>query len=165
MLLRINHSLGCALRVADIYKSPTVSRLAECIRGNAAKDDYVDLSKEAVLDQAIVPLPGRRNVPEQAVFLTGGTGFVGRFLLAELLRESRAKIYCLVRAKSQREAAVRLQETLLRWELWGHGSERLVAVAGDLRLPRLGIEQKIFDTLVDEVDVIYHCATSMNHLE
>jgi thioester reductase-like protein len=54
----------------------------------------------------------------------------------------------------------------LKWDLWQDAfAERIVAVAGDLRLPRLGIDERTYETLCRSIDCIYHCATSMNHLE
>jgi thioester reductase-like protein len=40
-----------------------------------------------------------------------------------------------------------------------------VAIPGDLSLPRLGLDDASYKTLLEEVDSIFHCATSMNHLE
>src|SRR5690606_31191697 len=38
-------------------------------------------------------------------------------------------------------------------------------IPGDTRLPRLGLDEKTHHMLQAAVDEIYHCATSMNHLE
>jgi thioester reductase-like protein len=100
------------------------------------------------------------------VLLTGGTGFVGRFLLTQLLQDTDATIYCLARGKSQREASSRLRATLAQWDLWRDEYEpRIVAVPADVRAPRLGIDANSYQLLSREVDSIYHCATSMNYLE
>jgi amino acid adenylation domain-containing protein/thioester reductase-like protein len=165
-LFRINQSFGCNLRVTDLYKSPTVRELAIRIGGDTAEDELVDLSREAALDGGIVAKAGLQRIPARAVLLTGGTGFVGRFLLAQLLNDTDATLYCLVRAQSQHHAASRLRITLSQWDLWRDEFEpRIVAVPGDLRLPRLGIDETTYQKLCKSVDSIYHCATSMNHLE
>ncbi|MFQ7839861.1 MAG: SDR family oxidoreductase [Thomasclavelia spiroformis] len=36
--------------------------------------------------------------------LTGATGYLGSYLLRELLQETTMQIYCLIRAESLREA-------------------------------------------------------------
>jgi thioester reductase-like protein len=162
----MSRSSGATLTVADIYRSPTVRELAARIREGAAADDPVELSRESRLDDDIIALPGRRCVPAKNVMLTGGTGFVGRFLLAQLLEDTTATIYCLARAQSEQDAFSRLRATLLKWDLWRDGFEqRIVAVPGDLRLPHLGIDEVRYRLLCDSIDSIYHCATSMNHLE
>lgn len=166
VLTRINQSLGCALKVRDLYKSPTLQELAARVSGAAVGDDLVDLAREALLDRALMPLAGRPSMPERAIILTGATGFVGRFLLVQLLQDTDARIHCLVRARLPEEAQARLRATLVQWGLWRDNfASRLVAVPGDLRLPRLGIDERTYRTLSENVDSIYHCATSMNHLE
>src|SRR5690606_14330742 len=114
----------------------------------------------------VVPRRGRLRVPARAVLLTGGTGFVGRFLLTQLLQEEPATIYCLVRSDSRQQALSRLRAALAKWDLWRDEFEaRIIAIPGDLRRPRLGIDEVTWRLLCRKVDSIYHCATSMNHLE
>jgi thioester reductase-like protein len=100
------------------------------------------------------------------LLVTGATGFIGRFLLAQLLTDTTKTIYCLVRARSVDDAFVRLRACLVRWNLWlSDYQNRIVVVPGDIRLPRLGIEQLTYQALCKSVGSIFHCATSMNHLE
>jgi amino acid adenylation domain-containing protein/FkbH-like protein/thioester reductase-like protein len=165
-LLRINQSLNMTLRVVDIYQNPTIQELAARVVAKTVKDPLVDLAAEAHLDEDIVALSGQPAVPAKTIMLTGATGFVGRFLLAQLLQDTDAVIYCLVRAESEREASSRLRATLVKWGLWRDEFKgRLATIPGDLRLPRLGIKQATYDWLSENVDSIYHCGTSMNHLE
>jgi amino acid adenylation domain-containing protein/thioester reductase-like protein len=165
-LFEINKSIGCALKVTDVYHNPTVRDLAICINGTENQDELVDLLREAALDETLVAIPGIRRTPAENVMLTGATGFVGRFLLVQLLQDTGATIHCLVRAQSDHQAMSRLRSTLLKWDLWRDEFERrIVAFAGDLRLPRLGIRETTYVSLCESIDTIYHCATSMNHLE
>ncbi len=167
LLAQIADSFGSALRVADVYQSPTLEELAGRIQGSDAVEDApVDLAGEAVLDDALVPIEGTMCVPPRSILLTGATGFVGRFLLAQLLNETGATIFCIVRARTKHQAAVRLKSTLSASGLWHDElGRRLVAIPGDMRQPHLGIEKSDYDALCRDVDSIYHCATSMNHLE
>jgi len=165
-LSSMNQSLGVPLRVADVYKNPTIEDLARLIAGGTHEDHLVDISREAMFEEAIVALPGQPRVPFKAVLLTGGTGFVGRFLLAQLLEDTEATIYCLMRAKSERLALSRLREVLSTCDLWREDYEnRIVAIPGDLRLPRFGLDGHTYDLLCQSIDSIYHCGASMNHLE
>lgn len=165
-LFEINQALGTSLNVSDIYRSPTIRALGARARGDAVSDDFVDGARESVLDPDIVPTPQILRAAPHGILLTGGTGFVGRFLLARLLEETRATIYCLVRAPSQSEASSRLRLALKKWDLWHEAfASRVVAIPGDLRAPRLGIADLSYGMLSRAVDTIYHCATSMNHLE
>jgi amino acid adenylation domain-containing protein/thioester reductase-like protein len=165
-LFRINQICGSSLGVVDLYRNPTIGDMAARIRGGSAGQEFVDLEREAILDDDIVARPDVHDDPANGVLLTGSTGFVGRFLLAQLLRETNATIYCLVRAQSELAASARLKATLSAWDLWSDEyHERIVAVPGDLRLPRLGLRAATYQLLCDATDTIYHCATSMNHLE
>ncbi len=64
-------------------------------------------------------------------FVTGATGFIGRHLLAKLLLR-KGTIHCLVR----KESMAKFDELV---ERLGADKGRLVAVAGDLSKPRLGV--------------------------
>ena len=165
-LFKINHSLGCALRVTHIYRNPTIRELAIRICEGTTQDKRLDLLREAVLDEDIVPKAGYRGAPAEAVLLTGATGFVGRFLLAQLLQDTDAILYCLVRARTGNRAMSRVREILSKWDLWREEfGRRIVAVPGDLGLPHLGLDEATYQSLSSRIDTIYHCATSMNHLE
>ena len=81
-----------------------------------------------------------------AIFLTGATGFLGAFLLHELLQQTRADIYCLVRAANIEEGNRRLRNTLAQYLLWSEPlAHRIIPVLGDLALPTLGLSSDEFD--------------------
>jgi myxalamid-type nonribosomal peptide synthetase MxaA len=165
-LAQINRKLNSKLRVTDFYRKPMLRDLAELIQGGTVEDPLIDLHREARLEQTIVPTVARQRTAPKAVLLTGATGFVGRFLLAQLIEDTDATIYCLVRAQSPRQAAQRLQANQQQWQLWSEQTERrIIAIPGDLRVARLGLDDVTYDLLAREVDSVYHCATSMNHLE
>ncbi|PPT91133.1 hypothetical protein XthCFBP4691_09100 [Xanthomonas theicola] len=156
-LYRINEALRSQLTAADLYRSPTAEALARRLDDGEVDDPRIDLQREARLDAAIVPHPGHRPLEPRSILLTGATGFVGRFLLAQLLHDTSATVHCLVRARSNQEASTRLRDVLTTSGLWQDDwADRVVAVPGDLRAPRFDVEG---------VDTVYHCATRMNHLE
>jgi NAD(P)-dependent dehydrogenase (short-subunit alcohol dehydrogenase family) len=66
-------------------------------------------------------------------FVTGGTGFIGRHLVEELLRRREGDVHLLVRPGSEGKLAA------LR-ERWPH-PERVKPVPGDLQRPGLGIDE------------------------
>ena len=166
VLARVRESLGVALKVADAYTYPTIQELAMHISGHTREDQVLDLTSEAALDKAIVA-PSKNNADRSnAVLLTGGTGFVGRFLLSQLLRDTDVTIYCLVRAESEAQASVRLREALSKWDLWDEDfGRRVLFVPGDLRQTRLGLEEFTYEDLAQKIGCIYHCAASLNDLE
>jgi amino acid adenylation domain-containing protein/thioester reductase-like protein len=167
VLFEVNQSFGTTLHVTDLYKSPTIRELADRITGAASiEGDFIELSREAALPEDVKNLLGRPRAAARVALLTGSTGFVGRFLLAELLQRTDLSLHCLVRSASESQAFARLKAVMTAWDLWRDAyRSRIVVVCGDLRLPRLGIDARIYREICGTVDVIYHCATSMNHLE
>jgi len=83
-------------------------------------------------------------------FVTGATGFIGRNLVARLLKRE-GTVYALVRAGSRG----RLEE--LR-TAWGPDGARVVPVAGDLAQSGLGVSEEDLLTLRGEVDHFFHLA-------
>jgi len=67
-----------------------------------------------------------------AYFVTGGTGFIGRFLIDRLVARHEGEINVLVRKGS----VAKLDELRPRW---GAHEKRVVAVVGDLGKPGLGV--------------------------
>jgi thioester reductase-like protein len=119
-----------------------------------------DMEAEAKLDPAIDPQSAVSvSTGEPAsILLTGATGFLGAFLLHELLRQTNAAIYCLVRASSPDHGRQRILDNLNSYLLRSeYPSGRIVPVLGDLSLPRMGLTPRVFDQLAEQVDLIFHC--------
>jgi thioester reductase-like protein len=142
-------------------KSGTLNKLLE-----QAAVNVEDLKAEAALDPEIRPTStvSTQVAPRpERVLLNGATGFLGSFLLSELLRHTRAEIYCLVRAPNVAEGERRIRGSLEAYALWDEEhSPRIVPVAGDLSEPLLGLGAKRFEQLAAEIDVVYHNGASVN---
>ena len=83
-------------------------------------------------------------------FVTGGTGFLGRFLVPRLL-DRGARVHLLVR-ESSREKLEQLRV------LWGVDDRQLVAVTGDLSKKRLGLSTQIQGELRGKIGHFFHLA-------
>jgi len=95
--------------------------------------------------------------------LTGATGFLGVFLLRDLLRETRAQIHCLVRCRDSAAGRAKIRANLESFELWEDSfTERIVPVPGDLAQPLLGLSPEAFARLAAAVDSIYHNGALVN---
>ncbi|MCF3132403.1 thioester reductase domain-containing protein [Streptomyces olivochromogenes] len=106
------------------------------------------------------PLPPRR------ILLTGATGFLGSHMLLDLLRHSDAHVYCLVRAADEEAATERLGQQLRSYRLpWSSEVRRRVTVLpGDIRRPRLGLDDELWHTLAHELDSIVGVAAAVDFL-
>ena len=127
--------------------------------------DGFDFEREAVLDadiQFTEPLSEFSAEP-RAVLLTGATGFLGAYLLDELLNKTDAVIYCLIRAKNAENAIARLKEKLTFYTLWQEErAQRIVPIVGDLSKPCLGIAGEQYDLLAGTIDLIIHNGAHVN---
>jgi thioester reductase-like protein len=103
------------------------------------------------------------------VFLTGGTGFMGPFVIKSLLEQTRAKIYVLVRASDEEQGLQRLKAAMDSMGPCSIGlmqmfEARVVPMCGDLGQPKLGLAQDAWDFLVNEMDAVFHNGATVNYL-
>ncbi|MGJ5089978.1 type I polyketide synthase [Bradyrhizobium sp. HKCCYLRH1065] len=163
MLPHLRALSDAPIKITDFFGSPTIRKLAALIDAAGIRS-AVDLSAEVVLDPAIRAsgLPAARPGKATAVLLTGATGFLGAFLLSELLQQTEATVYCLVRAVDPVEGEQRLLETLRSNRLPAPKPGRLVVVPGDLEKPRLGVPAADYEVLAGRLDAIYHCGARVN---
>nr|CEL73797.1 TPA: NAD-binding domain-containing protein [Toxoplasma gondii VEG] len=116
--------------------------------------------------------------PHQTLLVTGASGFVGKVLLAQLLKSCPVKkLYVLLRPSAGRSAQERLLVDVFSspafdemrnahqyeggWNEWI--SKRVVAVPGDLLKPDFGIQHKhVIRKLQEEVTVVIHLAASVH---
>ncbi len=126
----------------------------------AAEIDYrAQLSRvDLVMDQASESIASG-----DAIFLTGATGFLGGYLLRDLLLHTNRKVVCLVRAGSASAGRERLAATLenLGWNEIIK-PDRLEVVCGSLDKPLLGLEVSTFARLANELGVVIHNGANVN---
>lgn len=102
-----------------------------------------------------------------AIFLTGGTGYIGAHVAANLLDRHDATVSLLVRGRDQRDAELRLWNALQLHMPFPRFYDYLMQAKirifrGDITSPRLGLEASDYDRLVHGTDSVIHCAASLN---
>ena len=85
-----------------------------------------------------------------AYFVTGATGFIGQFLVRNLMTRG-APIYVLVRKGSAKKLDA------LR-ESWGDAKGLVIPVTGDLEKPKLGVSDDDIRKLKGKIDHMFHLA-------
>ena len=107
------------------------------------------------------------TLPEaRAVLVTGSTGFLGAYLLRELMGATDADIHCLVRAKDKAAGLARITDNLKFYALeTGDVAERINIICGDVGEPNLGMRDDAWLALADQVDIVIHGAARMNWIE
>jgi thioester reductase-like protein len=135
---------------------------------HAAEKEMMSADKKLVFTPpAPAPLP---EVPVlNHVLLTGGTGFIGPFLMKSLLEQTQAKIHVLVRSSDEAQGQQRLRAAMESMGPCPAGlmemfDARVVPVCGDLGQPNLGLTHDVWDFLAKEVDTIFHNGATVNYL-
>lgn len=83
-------------------------------------------------------------------FVTGTTGFIGRYLVSNLLKRT-GTVYVLVRKDSQKKF-----DAIARKSGWD--AKRVVAVAGDMTKPRCGLTPTQLRNLTGKIKHFFHLA-------
>ncbi len=169
----VERELGIIIPVARLYEEPSVSTLIEFLKaefrepGKKRPNAALDLRSEARLDPTL--RFSRKdftftNFPS-SIFLTGATGFLGAFLLEELLKKTQARIHCLVRAGDLLEGLERIRRNLEFFSLWrDEFLTRIQPVLGDLSRERFGLPEPEFFRLAKSIDSIFHNGANVNFL-
>lgn len=160
-------------RLADLADS-----LARKLRSDLNADEQADKGSDAELGEQMVEdtqiadsIYFRRGAGRSSangrVLLTGATGFLGAYVLKELLLRETSEIVCIIRAEGPDVAIKRIRNNLKKYGLLEDESalqRRIKVVLGDLSKPRFGLTQEEFDGLAACVDAVYHLAAEVNHL-
>lgn len=166
-IVQLNAAMKRSASLRTMFEAPTVAAFAKAIGSTSTLPNLAtDLAAEVVLDPSITPVGALTFDHEpRAIFLTGATGYAGAFLLHELLTQTTARIYCLVRAENAEAGARRLRQTLTHYKIWRETwRRRIVPVVGDLALPRFGLDEANFRQLASDIDVIYHAGAQVHYL-
>ena len=101
-----------------------------------------------------------------SVLLTGATGFIGSFVLRDLLRETNASVHCLVRCGSPEDGLARVKRSLTNYGQWDDSmTARITVVPGDLSRPLFGLMPSDFSDLAEQIETIYHCGALVNFMQ
>jgi thioester reductase-like protein len=174
------HDLQEALHI-PVLQRMTVAEISALIRGFQDGPDWVtglhakldevkrdiDESEAAAMrrDARLAPVGAsaapRAGSPFTRVLLTGGTGFLGPFLLRSLLEQTSGTYTALVRAADPLAARERLRAELTTAGLYDQRTaeafdQRVQAVCGDLASPQLGLDDDSWQQLAETVDTIVH---------
>ncbi|MBD2103367.1 type I polyketide synthase [Leptolyngbya sp. FACHB-261] len=168
----IRTQLGAELPISEFMQASSIAALTALLLKQFAPDitpievvtQVLNLHDEAVLEAAIRP-ESAQAIPTKvnSILLTGATGFLGAFLLNGLLEQTKAEVYCLVRAADAGAGMQKIQKNLSSYGLWQSQHRfRIIPVVGDLAKPRLGLSTEQFDELAHKIDVIYHNGAVLN---
>ncbi|KAL9692762.1 hypothetical protein quinque_015798 [Culex quinquefasciatus] len=103
------------------------------------------------------------------VFITGGTGFLGKTLIYKLLTSCPGveNIFLLIRSKRGKDIFSRVEEIFedamfnKMKQACPKYDHKIRAIAGDCTLPSLGIGSSDRETLVENVNIVFHLAATV----
>ncbi|BCS21169.1 putative NRPS-like protein biosynthetic cluster [Aspergillus puulaauensis] len=178
LIFRINESFHISLRVAALFESPTLSEMCDEVKQAkcGGQPDNVMETPLWVQDMALGgdlkrlngSVPDWRSRTEGHVFLTGATGFVGSFMLVDLLAHPQVQtVACLVRAENEARAFLRIQNALKRFGLaiQPEVAGKIIAIPGDLAHDELGLDQEQYQRWARWSSVVFHLAAHVNFVQ
>ena len=174
---RFSTAFGFDVPVSRLVVDPTLDGHLEAVRD--AQDGHIAavqaelpaiLRADSILPSDIQPSNSERCSVHDAstVLLTGATGFLGAFLLTDLLEHTNARIICLVRISDPTEddkpaAIARIRKNLLDLGLWKDSIlDRIEILPGNVARKQLGLLPDAFEELGARVQVIIHAGATVN---
>lgn len=136
---------------------------------SAEYEEYETAKMRADAQLPLPELPPARDGVPTDILLTGATGFLGPFLLSNLLEQTSYTVHALVRATDAAHSLDRIVASLRRARLWSPALEvdvraRVRVICGDLAEPHLGIGEAEFQRLAESVDAIVHNGALVNYV-
>ena len=174
LTIAIEETFGTELSGVEVYEYPTIGELAAYLENGGAggATTGATLAQDALLDPEISP-QGDAQVTQlseaSSIFITGTTGFLGAFLLDQLVQSTGpdTTFYCLARGGDAADgaSASRVLETQKFYGLPSQtAGDRIVTISGDLTQPLMGLGGDKYNELAEKIDLIFHCAASVNYV-
>ena len=183
-----------AVRLSNLFKSLTGSSIDPAILSgmNTTKEElynfmktcssmntlddpleYVDIEREYNEIDSILSgytYPKLYNTSKD-IFLTGSTGFLGCYMLHNLLLETDKNIWCLVRANSNEDATLKLYSKLQFYQCFDdlnkyseNWKSRIKIIVGSLDEKYFGMKIEDFLILNLNIDMIFHVGAVVSGL-
>lgn len=185
LLAKLYNRLPSAYRekitLQDLFIHKTIESQAEIIQERINKNqsnakDYLneEMIHQLLKDAKLVPeievighVDGSLMNSPQHVLLTGANGFVGVHVIEELMKQTDATVYCLIRGENEQIGLKRLHQAFEQFLIPTHwlATNRIKVVTGDLNKPLLGFTEEQFNSLAKTIDCIYHSGSSVNFIE
>ena len=195
MMLEVRKVFHVNLRLYEFFDVLTLHDFAELIdirrrrRNDGANrativpdrrsDDYARqrmayLRQEAELPATIAPARGqfyRSGASYENVLMTGATGFLGVYIVAEILQTTGANLYCLVRPRKDTNPKQRIEQQMRHYAVWpdtptwqSMWASRVHVIEGDVTLPLLGMPDRLYEQMTHKIDAILHSAAHVNFI-
>jgi len=176
---RVEQDLGLTLSATAAISYDSVERLSAFLlselRGSTCGDDsglQPDLQHDIIEIQALptkavldpdIRIDRSAPVPTSAdgILLTGATGFLGTFILAQLLKAG-LPIHCLVRCRDEQDGRQRLTAAFAQYRLDASSLSEVNILPGDIARERMGLSPERWSSVAARVDTVIHSAAQVH---
>lgn len=192
LLTQFENALGASVSPTSLVQAPDIGLISQRLltilnlafdppeakgRDAAVKNKGTDQGPDPELIRvkkrvdALVDMPEkiRETGKTPVVFLTGATGLLGSHLFRDLLEQTHAHVWVLVRPKAENKSLQdRLETTFDRFGLdidLGAYQDRYTLFSGDLTLPGLGLSDRDWAFIRDQATTVIHSAAQVHHLK
>ncbi len=156
------------LPASTLYDYPTIHDLCRMLEQEPA-ERHSEFSSDVHLNAQIQPSHSfsPASFVQHAVLLTGATGFLGAYLIKELIAlHPGIQIYCIVRARDEHHALQRIVVNMEKYHLWEERYlDHIKAIAGHLEQAQFGLPAEQYQQLTDFIDAIYHNGAMVNYVQ
>ena len=132
----------------------------------------IDILQEERILKDTIPDPYLKNAEDARVseetsynniLLTGANGFLGTYILKELISKTNAKIYCLTRGQNKEHAFKRIMDSMIHYKQEQYmDKNRVIPVVGDFGKEHLGLDEANYNELCELIDVVIHNGACAN---
>lgn len=173
MIFELRKQLAVDVPLGVIFAHPQLEAFAAEVDRVVKGDDVLApaAEEEQPFDYAADAAELARQLPESYplrtelgsrinVFVTGATGFLGSFIVRDVLTARPGldvRVYAHVRAQDAALGMARLRNAGKTFGIWDPAWEqRIEVVLGDLARPQFGMDAASWDKLTTSIDVVIH---------
>jgi len=187
-MLSVNYDVS----INDLFEHPTIAKLSKKVSYNKNKlkmkieelKSYMDNPGEDGLNQSInekleadlqdyykqndkyknLDLSLKKNY--QNIFLIGSSGYLGMHILHDLLLDTAANVYLLVRANGIDEAKERILSKFKYYFdefTYEKFKDRIFVYNGDLEMEYFGLDKNVYTELANKIDCVINSAANVRH--
>lgn len=153
---------GISLNIQNFYEYRTISNIEKNIDISLKN---IENSSEYIYNNFEETLPETKR-PVKNILLTGSTGFLGIHILRDLIKNTNANVFCLIREKGSMSSKNRLLNKLHKYfsiSLDKYIGNRIQVIQGDITKTCFGFSDEEYSYFASTIDTVIHSAAIVSH--
>lgn len=153
------------VNIQDIYEFKTIREISD----NFYYPKKSNLYKRTIANNVYFKFRDNfssKKIKANNILLTGSTGYLGIHILNELITNTNANVYCVIRNKNHKSPEERLSEKLSFYfgnKLLKHLHKRIFVLTADITVPQFGLSDEEYSKLGNTIDMVIHSAAYVSH--